>query len=189
MNEITKALPTTPATIPASTSLDELNEISKAWISQARAENVPDVIWGVLFYLGHTVRVHGHPSVLVWSNGAGVSVIGNEHSEMWSLANNTFVKRRGFTVWVPNGFKRVNVLGEIDNIVLNSVPVCQWSWNISGDEIIERPDSLLFVNGVWVESVLRFRTQAAREAARREAGSAEIQRRALAEKLLIGMDV
>jgi hypothetical protein len=187
-----EARPASPATIPETTSLAELQRIKQAWLQAARDLGYHENIWEVAFWLGTPVKQRGGWECKVWQSG-NVAIIASEYPVRFLLERNTSLLKRSYTVWLTNpqvDSNRQNPHPNIvDDIVFNSYPVARWAWLMAGSELQEIEEELLFIPGRWFNPILTEIVHAHQAAQQNGMDASEFERRKLLAQLLIGMEI
>ncbi len=188
--------PASPALIPETSSLAELNRIKQIWIQAARDLSYPENIWQVVYWLGSKVRTSGLRECQVWQGG-NVAIIANEYPLRFLPERNTGLLQRSFGVWLADGQNHppranpgVVCRGNlVDDILFSSNLVARWVWLVTGTEIEEVEQELLFLPGRWLNPVLAELGHARQAAQQNGLDAIEAERRKLLAEMLVGLDV
>jgi hypothetical protein len=180
--------PISPATIPETTSLAELNRIKQSWIQAARDLDYPENIWQVVYWLGNKVRTSGLRECQIWQNGK-VAIIANEFPLRFIPERNTNLMQRSFGVWLADGQTRSSRANPVDEILFSSNLVARWVWLVVGNEIEEVEKELLFLPGRWLNPILAELVHARQAAQQRGLDATEAERRKLLAQMLVGLEV
>jgi len=180
--------PISPATIPETTSLAELNRIKQSWIQAARDLDYPENIWQVVYWLGNKVRTSGLRECQVWQSGE-VAIIANEYPLRFIPERNTNLMQRSFGVWLADGQTRASRTNPVDEILFSSNLVARWVWLVAGNEIEEVEKELLFLPGRWLNPVLAELGHARQAAQQNGLDTIEAERRKLLAEMLVGLEV
>ena len=175
MSELVAGIPTSPKNIPASASLESLEKIRTAWISDAREQKIPEKLFEIGRWLGSRdpdnrgdFRCLTIGDIIIWT---GIKTAGrNVEKDAW------------------NARRRVTVFSGRDLLV-------RWEWSYIVQDLCDDPidpkevGELLFIPGNWLASALAMqdKAEAARIGFARNAETAE--RDNLARRLLVGMEV
>jgi hypothetical protein len=192
----TESRPASPALIPETSSLAELNRIKHSWIQAARDLGYPENIWQVVYWLGSKVRTSGLRECQVWQSGE-VAIIANEYPLRFIPELNTDLIRRSFGVWLADGKTHparanpgVVCRGNIvDDILFSSNLVARWAWLVAGTQIEEVEQELLFLPGRWLNPVLAELGHARQAAQQSGLDATEAKRRKLLAEMLVGLEV
>jgi len=188
--------PASPALIPETSSLAELNRIKHSWIQAARDLDYPENIWQVVYWLGSKVRTSGLRECQIWQSGK-VAIISNEYPLRFIPELNTDLIRRSFGVWLADGKTHpaepnpgVVCRGNIvDDILFSSNLVARWAWLVAGAQIEEVEQELLFLPGRWLNLVLAELGHAHQAAQQSGCDAIEAERRKLLAEMLVGLEV
>lgn len=157
--------------IPTDSTLDDLKLTKEGWISQARENGYPDVIWTIVRWLGGPSKEQkpGRRNFIFLSGN--VKIYGNEHVDRYGVTEEAFVTKRTIHVWVDE-----------DHYVM------AWAWEVTPDgnkaEVIE---TSLFVPGHWLEKLLVHVGPAQAAEAAYNASLTDDERQRLMKELLIGV--
>jgi hypothetical protein len=186
-----------PADISPDVSLAELAEIRESWILGATNAGFPDLVWQVLSTLGEHYAARGGQDALIWSwlgDQTNVSIIGKQ-KVVWAGPKGEKSLRR-FTVWLRDvelyeieQNQERKTRSRIDAIVMSSVPVMEWIWNIDGDKNSVLLNACLFVPGGWADTILAQKPAIDSYFAKERELSDEHQRKTLIETLLVGRKI
>lgn len=180
--------PASPALIPETSSLAELNRIKQSWIQAARDLSYPEDIWQVVYWLGSKVRTSGLRECQVWQGG-NVAIIANEYPLRFLPERNTDLLQRSFGVWLADGQDHPPRSNLVDDILFSSNLVARWVWLVAGAEVEEVEQELLFLPGRWLNPVLAELGHARQAAGQRSLDAIEAERRKLLAEMLVGLDV
>lgn len=180
--------PATPALIPETSSLAELNRIKQSWIQAARDLGYPENIWQVVYWLGSKVRTSGLRECQVWQGGE-VAIIANEYPLRFIPELNTDLIRRSFGVWLSDGKNHHPRANLVDDILFSSNLVARWAWLVAGTQIEEVEQELLFLPGRWLNPVLAELSHARQAAQQSGLDATEAKRLKLLAEMLVGLDV
>ncbi len=180
--------PASPALIPETSSLAELNRIKHSWIQAARDLGYHENIWQVVYWLGSKVRTAGLRECQVWQSGE-VAIIANEYPLRFIPELNTDLMRRSYGVWLADGQKHASRSNLIDDILFSSNLVARWAWLVVGTQIEEVEQELLFLPGRWLNLVLAELGHAHQAAQQSGLDATEAERRKLLAELLVGLEV
>lgn len=178
-------------------TLDELKMTKQGWLDMARQAGYPEICWQIVRWLGKLVAKNVSVTAgntRLWQSG-NVAIVGNEYAEKFDVARNAYRFARFFTVWVRNAGAQKTYKDEMDNIVMNSVPVMYWGWELFYDketmaeEIFRVDSSCFFVNGSWILSVRDFIGQAQAKKEAYNLANTDLERKRLMEELLVGVSV
>lgn len=184
----TESRPASPALIPETSSLAELNRIKQSWIQAARDLGYPENIWQVVYWLGSKVRTSGLRECQVWQGGE-VAIIANEYPLRFIPELNTDLIRRSFGVWLSDGKNHPPRANLVDDILFSSNLVARWAWLVAGSQIEEVEQELLFLPGRWLNPVLAELGHARQAAQQSGLDAIETERRKLLAQMLVGLDV
>ncbi len=184
----TESRPASPALIPETSSLAELNHIKQSWIQAARDLSYPESIWQVVYWLGSKVRTSGLRECQVWQSGE-VAIIANEYPLRFIPELNTDLVRRSFGVWLADGKQHEPRANLVDDILFSSNLVARWAWLVAGTQIEEVEQELLFLPGRWLNPVLAELGHAHQAAQQSGRDAAEAERRKLLAEMLVGQEV
>ena len=180
--------PASPALIPETSSLAELNRIKHGWIQAARDLGYPENIWQVVYWLGSKARTSGLRECQVWQGGE-VAIIANEYPLRFIPELNTDLMRRSFGVWLADGKNHHPCANLVDDILFSSNLVARWAWLVAGTQIEEVEQELLFLPGRWLNLVLAQLGHARQAAQQSDLDAIEVERRKLLAQMLVGLDV
>lgn len=180
--------PASPALIPETSSLAELNRIKQSWIQAARDLGYPENIWQVVYWLGSKARTSGLYECLVWQGG-NVAIIANEYPLRFVPELNTDLVRRSFGVWLADGQDHPPRANIVDDILFSSNLVARWVWLVAGTEVEEVEQELLFLPGRWLNPVLAELGHARQAAQQSGLDAIEAERRKLLAEMLVGLEV
>ncbi len=181
--------PASPALIPETSSLAELNRIKHSWIQAARDLGYPEDIWQVVYWLGSKVRTSGLRECQVWqSEGREIAIIANEYPLRFIPELNTDLVRRSFGVWLADGKTHPARTNIVDDIIFSSNLVARWAWLV-GTQIEEVEQELLFLPGRWLNPVLAELGHARRVAQQSGLDAVEVERRKMLAEMMVGIDI
>ena len=184
----TESRPASPALIPETSSLAELNRIKHSWIQAARDLGYPENIWQIVYWLGSKVRTSGLRECQVWQSGE-VAIIANEYPLRFIPELNTDLMRRSFGVWLADGKTHPARTDIVDDILFRSNLVARWAWLVAGTQIEEVEQELLFLPGRWLNPVLAELGHAHQAAQQNGLDAIEAKRRKLLAEMLVGLEV
>jgi hypothetical protein len=184
----TESRPASPALIPETSSLAELNRIKQSWIQAACDLGYPENIWQVVYWLGSKVRTSCLRECRVWQSGE-VAIIANEYPLRFIPERNTHLMQRSFGVWLADGQTRPPRTNLVDDILFSSNLVARWVWLVAGNEIEEVEKELLFLPGRWLNPILAELGHARQTAQQSGLDATEAERRKLLAQMLVGLDV
>ena len=180
--------PASPALIPETSSLAELNRIKHSWIQAARDLGYPENIWQIVYWLGSKVRTSGLRECQVWQSGE-VAIIANEYPLRFIPELNTDLMRRSYGVWLADGKTHQAHPNIVDEILFSSNLVARWAWLVAGTQVEEVENELLFLPGRWLNPVLAELGHAHQAAQQSGLDATEAERRKLLAELLVGLEV
>ena len=183
-----EARPVSPAAIPETATLTELNRIKQSWIQAARDLAYPESIWQVVYWLGSKVRFASLRECQVWQSGE-VAIIANEYPLRFIPEKNTNLVQRSFGVWLADGKLHPSQTNPVDEIIFTSNLVARWVWLLAGDEAEEVEKELLFLPGHWLNVILAEGGHARQMAQQHGLDAIEVERRKLLAQMLVGLAI
>ena len=191
--------PASPADIPPTATLSELEDIKAAWASQAAKLGYLDTCWQVVRWLGSPLQAQGWNGLRLWRSDDGdLAIAGSEQNRKFDPEAGFWLTERKFSVWLRNAVetaRNYELLRQAQNprdaVILTSLCVagCTWSFLANENPAPQLQAGALFLPGTWFAKVLAVSTIARSAMLRSVADSGEAQRTALLAELLAGLNI
>ena len=170
--------PASPRDIPADITLAELETIRAGWLAQARAQQIPDKLFEIAYWLGGPFETT-YGDYRLWTNGS-LRIWATLQRGLWNVKQNAWNTLRSVVVYLDE---------------TQQTRVLLWHWYYVTQSIQDEPQEkvegseLLYVPGEWVASALAMQPKA--DLARIGIAQAHeaSERDRLAKRLLVGMSV
>ena len=170
--------PASPRDIPADITLAELETIRAGWLAQARAQQIPDKLFEIAYWLGGPFETT-YGDYRLWTNGS-LRIWATLQRGLWNVKQNAWNTLRSVVVYLDE---------------TQQTRVLLWHWYYVTQSIQDEPQEkvegseLLYVPGAWVASALAMQPKAEQARIGIARNAELVERDRLAKRLLVGMQI